>query len=365
MDGPAAGQPASGRASLRVNLHYSHGLDAAEWCRRHARDEVPDRYPYGLDRMAAVGVDPRPVSPLRGRVSREAAHLMRGLGGRYEWLEQLARRSDADWDLAWEERAGVPCATVARRPRRVATGVIWLTEPDHPMAQVWRRVSVSALRRADLVFVQSAAQLTVLRDSWRVPGDRLAFVRLGIDADFWTPAADGPEPGLVVSAGNDRHRDHATLVDAMGVVRRLGVAGRLELATHQPVTVPSELGVRHPSLPHGALRDLYGRAAVVALCTRPNLHVSGATALQEAMASGLPVVVTETPGMREYVRDGETGVLVPAGDPEALGEAIAGLLQDPDRAQELGRAARRLIEERGTTAHMAAALAGELWARTS
>lgn len=66
----------------------------------------------------------------------------------------------------------------------------------------------------------------------------------------------------------------------------------------------------------------------------------------EAMAAGLPVVVTRAGGMPEQVIEGETALVVTAGDDEALLSAIVALLDDPPRAEAFGRAGRRLLEKR-------------------
>ena len=65
----------------------------------------------------------------------------------------------------------------------------------------------------------------------------------------------------------------------------------------------------------------------------------------EAMAAGLAVVACRAAAVPEVVRDGETGVLAPPRDPEAIARALGGLLQDPGRAQALGEAGRRRVTE--------------------
>jgi glycogen(starch) synthase len=58
----------------------------------------------------------------------------------------------------------------------------------------------------------------------------------------------------------------------------------------------------------------------------------------EAMAAGTPVVVSDTGGLRDIVSDGTTGLMVPPGEPAALAEAVASLLGDRARRDEMGRA---------------------------
>jgi glycosyltransferase involved in cell wall biosynthesis len=62
--------------------------------------------------------------------------------------------------------------------------------------------------------------------------------------------------------------------------------------------------------------------------------------LSEALATGLPAIASDIAGHREWITDGETGVLVPPGDPKSLAAAMLGLLEQPARAVALGAEAR-------------------------
>jgi glycosyltransferase involved in cell wall biosynthesis len=75
-------------------------------------------------------------------------------------------------------------------------------------------------------------------------------------------------------------------------------------------------------------------------------------AVIEAQAAGVPVVATPVGGIRETVVDGETGLLVPVGDPGALAGAILRLLQEPELAARLASEARRRVRERYSEARM-------------
>lgn|GEM_PF-116144 len=82
----------------------------------------------------------------------------------------------------------------------------------------------------------------------------------------------------------------------------------------------------------------------------------------EAMAAGLPVVVTRSGALTETVSDGVTGVVVEKGRPDQLAEAIEGLLADRELARTMGQAARQCVAEMFTWTHAAhsAAAAYEL-----
>ena len=76
----------------------------------------------------------------------------------------------------------------------------------------------------------------------------------------------------------------------------------------------------------------------------------------EAFAAGLPVVSTATGDIAAMVRDGETGLTIPPGDPGAMAKAVASLLEDPERALAISRCARREVEKH-TWSHVR-----DLWA---
>jgi glycosyltransferase involved in cell wall biosynthesis len=87
--------------------------------------------------------------------------------------------------------------------------------------------------------------------------------------------------------------------------------------------------------------DLLGASDLFVL---PSLWEGLPMALIEAMASGLPIVATSVSGTQQVMIPGETGLLVPPGDPVRLREAILSLLEDPLRARQMGEAARRRVE---------------------
>lgn len=89
------------------------------------------------------------------------------------------------------------------------------------------------------------------------------------------------------------------------------------------------------------LRQLYREADIFAL---HSLHEGFGIVLLEAMASGCPVVATSAGSIPEIVLHQETGLIAPAGNPHALGEAMLTLIRNPEMRKGLARAARERIQ---------------------
>ncbi|CAO4145698.1 glycosyltransferase family 4 protein [Methylorubrum extorquens] len=78
---------------------------------------------------------------------------------------------------------------------------------------------------------------------------------------------------------------------------------------------------------------------------------SGQGTMLAAMALGKPLVVNDAPGVRNYVRDGETGVVIPRDDPAALVASLCRLLRDEPLRTRLGAAAEREVRQRFMLPH--------------
>lgn len=88
----------------------------------------------------------------------------------------------------------------------------------------------------------------------------------------------------------------------------------------------------------------YHRQSAVSIF--PSTWENCAVACLEAMACGRPVIATNVGGFPEMIEQGKSGILVPPGRPDALAGAIKQLLASPEQARDLGRNARRRVEER-------------------
>lgn len=323
-----------------VRVTFRAGKVAGEWPERHARGEVPGVWPYGLE-----GLESRLAATLTytGRPTR-----MQRARGRL--LPPLLPRTEHA--VTWDEITAYD-VSLTRRPARLTSGVIWLTDQLARGEQLdgMRRV----LRRADALWVLSQAQIEPLEKALGSGSPPVSFVRFGVDPVFFS-AHGWPDRPRILSIGGDRDRDTATLYAALDRVHRARGEVDLVVQTSSTLTPPSGVST-FAHVPHLALRDLYRTATTVAIATRPNLHVSGMTVSLEAMATGRPVVITDSPGMADYVPDQIAAHVTPPGDPDALADALIALVDDPDRARAMGRAAAAHVRRNHTATAMSERIA--------
>jgi glycosyltransferase involved in cell wall biosynthesis len=78
----------------------------------------------------------------------------------------------------------------------------------------------------------------------------------------------------------------------------------------------------------------------------PSLNEAAGMVLIEAQSLGVPVIASNVGGIPEMIKQGQTGILVPANDPEALASAIKELLSDPQRLQAMSEAGRSWVKSR-------------------
>ena len=113
-----------------------------------------------------------------------------------------------------------------------------------------------------------------------------------------------------------------------------------------------EVGVSHRVGFVGPMRDdelpeAYATSTIYLGASRVDkeINVEGfGISFLEAGASGIPSVAGDSGGVRSAVRDGETGIVVPPTDHDAIADAIRSLLLNPERRKQMGRAARHAVE---------------------
>jgi glycosyltransferase involved in cell wall biosynthesis len=171
----------------------------------------------------------------------------------------------------------------------------------------------------------------------------------------------GPEDCVLASVGAlVANKGHRILIDAMRLLAPQFPALRLLIVGDGPLRTKLEEKVRRLNLSKnirftGILQDVHSVLAVADIFVLPTLYREGLSlAILEAMQRGLPVISTWIGGIPEAVAHNHSGLLVPAGDVRAFGDAIAQLVADNRRRRSMGEAGRKRFEERFTAERMVA-----------
>jgi glycosyltransferase involved in cell wall biosynthesis len=236
-------------------------------------------------------------------------------------------------------------------------------------------VAPALIRAADRVCVLSAdhaESVPYLRRAGDRAPERLIEMPNGVDTALFAPGPDGaglrerlgiPAEATVAAFASTLDRAHhfKRLDVAIDAVAR--VDGPAEEEVHVVVAGGGELleGFREQAramgladrvhflgaVPHSELPDVLRAADLFVLTTEP--PESFGIVLIEAMATGLPVIATDYPGVLAVVEEGRTGLVVPAGNADAVAGAIRRLLDEGDegRRQMGSRGREKAVREWG------------------
>jgi len=162
---------------------------------------------------------------------------------------------------------------------------------------------------------------------------------------------------LIVTGRLHPIKGHVYLLDAFAALRRdfpdlrmLVVGDGGERATLEDHA--RRLGIDEAAVFTGFRTDVIDLLRAADVFVLPSLLEGMPHVLLEAMGVGLPVVASAAGGVPEVVADGETGLLVPAGDADLLRAAIGRLLAEPELAAQMGRAGLERVRTRFTMERM-------------
>ncbi|MDT4903256.1 MAG: glycogen synthase [Pseudonocardiales bacterium] len=226
-------------------------------------------------------------------------------------------------------------------------------------------------QRADEVITCSMTMRSEATQLFELPPDRVAVVPNGIDAPRWRApaktraAARGQHPGggpLLVYAGRLVHEKGVqTLLDTIRPLRQAHPDLRLAIAgtgAHEAALRAQARKLRIARtidwlgfVPETRLAALLGAADAVVV---PSFYEPFGIVALEAAASGAPLVVAETGGLRDLVAAGIAAASFPAGDADALTTVIGKLLADPATARQTAARAARIVRRSYTWGAVAA-----------
>jgi glycosyltransferase involved in cell wall biosynthesis len=202
------------------------------------------------------------------------------------------------------------------------------------------------LRHADAVVALSEIEAAILRDRYGVTETRLSVIPNGLELERYAggAVAAGPAVNILAVGQMIPLKGHLRLIEAFADVRRRHPNVVLTIVGHNQELRPRyeerarELGIAEGLVFAAHASDalaLTYRAADIFV--QPSLVECFPITVAEAMASGLAVVATDVGGVRAEL--GDAGIIVPAGDTDALAKAIELLVVDREARNRLGSAA--------------------------
>lgn len=314
-----------------------------------------------LGEIDGLGVRARPFDMHRG--SLNVSVLKRVRDGLARVIDE--ERPDAVHAIAMQPMVmtSLALAKSDHRPSAVIlhlTGQGYLGYSRSPIAYALRPLALAALRRctsscnAWLVAENSDDIATMIANRVALEGRTAIVPGAGVDVARYREIAAPRNPTVQAAFVGRMLRSKGlhVLVDAHRLLRARGVA--IDLALYGDAdagsrdAVPKEMLSRWSGEAgiawHGRTSDIVGVWGAADIAVVPALGGDGMPrAMLEAAACGRPLVVSDVPGCRQFVRDGVEGLVVPPGDPAALAEALARLAGDPEFRRRAGAAARRQV----------------------
>lgn len=195
-----------------------------------------------------------------------------------------------------------------------------------------------------------------------VPARRIAVIPNGLDLDRVIAAQPRTPRRRVAMVANLRpEKGHDVLIEAAAQLLRRFPDAHFDLIGDGTERQRLEQQTRDRGLAHaftfaGHCEDVAARLAQADVFVLPSRSEAFPNAVLEAMAAGVPVVASAVGGILEVVADGETGLLVPPGDPASLAARIARLFADEALAARLASNGRARVHERYSFHRMVAAV---------
>lgn len=266
------------------------------------------------------------------------------------------RRKGADAVVTMGARASLAYGLLCAATGTVSRQVMMEYFLDIPRPRSWRWRFKHALyrivaRRALGILVNSKGEIESTATRFGLEREKVLFVPMYSTIE--KPECVEDNEGIVVSVGRTL-RDNATLLSAARRFRAplVLVVGKDDKL---PEPLPSNVELLR-EIPLEEAHRLMRRAAVVVIPLLPAERSTGQVVVLEAMALGKPVVATELAGTVDLIDNGVDGVLVPTGDIEELAKAVNRMLENPEEARAIGRAAYRRILETGSADHRGRAM---------
>lgn len=226
----------------------------------------------------------------------------------------------------------------------------WYAKKKIPFEGILHSVKQIPTRRAYekakyVLPVSEWTKRSIVQD-YSIDEKKVITVRPGVNLEFWTRPKEkhsGKRVPQIIFVGGDFRRKGGDILAAMALQKEYtGCDFHFVTHSYSGPSAPN-IYIHEDVTPNSDyLRALYLQADLFVLPTRADFSP---WAIVEAMSQRIPVIATDSGGIREIIRDGETGFIVQVDDREGLQQRMRQLLDSPELRVRLGDAARTLVEE--------------------
>lgn len=254
-------------------------------------------------------------------------------------------------DYSWAGKGLKPHATWTEQKRKaMARASRSLKGKVHWWIQ--RRMLIESLAKSDVVFAISEYTRDLVAELCEIPVDRFTIAHWGVNEVFTKVSRARPDAitNFVFYGSSSRRKGGFETLRAFGELKAKGHENfniRLIWQHHDEMeAIAREAGIRDkvefldPTDHHGLARHLEWSH----LALFPSAFESFGLACAESQASGVPVIAYDVGGVKEIVRHGETGWLVPCEREDLLQGPITEAMADPQRTYEMGLAGREFVQ---------------------
>lgn len=221
----------------------------------------------------------------------------------------------------------------------------------------WRPALRRLYRTAEAVGFVSRKLAEQTADYCGIPAAKTVTLHNPIDFGFIDDRCREPEPDLppgptIVSMGRlVPQKDHATLLRAAAALRETQPVNVFLMGTGplrgELEQLADELGIRDAVTFAGFVDNPFPYLSAADVFVLSSRWEGFGNVLVEALGCGTAAVSTDCPfGPSEIIEDGETGLLVPVGGPDALADAVGQLLRSPERRRRMAAAGREDVRRR-------------------
>jgi glycosyltransferase involved in cell wall biosynthesis len=223
-----------------------------------------------------------------------------------------------------------------------------------------RAVFRIALSKIERFVVFSQVEKEIYSKAFDLPTDRFDFIRWGVQVPSVETPACPMELGNYVAAVGGNARDYRTLIDASLELPEVRFVLVVRPESLHGLKLPPNVSV-HTNMPFGEAMNILLHSRFMVLPLIPGDVPCGHVTLVAAMHLGKAIVVTDSPGVTDYIREEENAIMVESGSVKSLVAVVRRLWEDHELCNRLGENGRAFAAAECTEQRIAEHFRGVLY----